>query len=632
MTIKKTVLSVFAFFLGLSFVGSSLPVAAATVATQSKPTEVKSFGPNGTHWPSVILTPFMYDMTTKNIIYVKASWTEIEKALKGVSAKQANEGTLILVEPGTLKGFGDGSGSTPVLENLGSKDWQKRVTVAPKEGYGTVKWTNGTRITKVYGVAFAGFEVDGISFAGNTRSALAWIKNTGYTSLNGIPGALTHTVEIVELVQPNHYVNNGDTIQAQTSSGDGYKDYYFVGTYHAPRYFEKNYTGGKPHTDTLQFAGTTGKYGNITIRDSAIFGSNNAAIQTGRVDKLKIEHSYIVSGETSLSRYPHLATGSTEATKNAFNGSGSNFEIKDSTIIGGIALNTASFGAGGISGPKQPWLKVTNTKIDRTLSGDVNKPQNGSWTVDAKLNASNSGMPPNPTDAYLKSIWSKKPNGTTPTPDPITPTDPVDPEPEEPEESADSGWKIGAKVETTNKINVRTEGLISASTLIGTNNKGIKGIIVAGPAYKGNVTWWKINYDSGFDGWSGQDNLKLSSGSVVVSPEPKEPQEPTRPINPPVAGYIFKKSLQIGSKHAEVKLIQQFLNSNGFKVASGSSEGAPGYESETYNQATFDAVKAFQQAFPKKINPQSGRVGTQTRAFLNDIFSGKDTSRTWVLK
>ncbi|WP_367871206.1 chitobiase/beta-hexosaminidase C-terminal domain-containing protein [Luteolibacter sp. Populi] len=389
---------------------SLLALLALPFTAVAKPERVVSFGANGTHWPELIPTPFMYDNTVANIVEVPCNWTAIRNAIQGVTANQANSGTLILVAPGELAGNGSSSGSDPVLESIGSATWAQRVTVAPRDGYGTVKWKNGIRFLKVFGICFAGFESiesggvkSGVKLQGCRRSALAWIKCVGHFGAYGTDGITTEGVEIVELVQPNHYVVNDDAADIYAGGGPitGWR---FDGCYHAPRFYEYPYTGGKPHTDTFQFATASGgTYGDMTLRDSAYFSSNNCAIQTGNVNGLDLEHCYVVSDTVSLSRYPWLpggASGENGATKNAFNGSGKNLTAKDCTFYGGMALNQTD--------SPTPWSHVQNTRTSKAY----NAPASGAWTVDTGMNAGNSGMPPMPNDAYLDNIW-KNPGATT---------------------------------------------------------------------------------------------------------------------------------------------------------------------------------------------------------------------------
>jgi len=363
------------------------------------PERVAAFGPNGTHWPNLISTPFIYDNDIPNKIIVDADWDSIKKGIEGITDVMANEGAIVLVRPGTLVGNGAGGGSKAVLRELGSLDWKKRITLAPLNGYGSVSITGGAKFYLLYKIAIAGFIFDSVKIQGCSHSALAWCKVTGWSAYYGEDDVITENVEIVELVHPDSKVLSGDTADA-FSAGGPLRNIVFEGCYYAPRYFEFPYTGAKPHTDTLQFSsvGGGGEPTDISFVDTALFASNNASLQTGGINKLLIDHSYIVSGSTSLARYPHLSGGATEATKNAINGSGKNFIARNSVIIGGIALNTAQV-------PKL-WNEVTNTLVNKEHRGS-NIPLTGSWTVDLNLNETNSGMPPYPTTAYLESIWSK---------------------------------------------------------------------------------------------------------------------------------------------------------------------------------------------------------------------------------
>jgi plastocyanin len=81
--------------------------------------------------------------------------------------------------------------------------------------------------------------------------------------------------------------------------------------------------------------------------------------------------------------------------------------------------------------------------------------------------------------------------------------------------------KIGDRIVTLNNVNVRTAGLISATTLIGVNPVGSQGVIVSGPTVSvdtyGTVTWFNINFDTGFDGWVGADNYVLATSTPVFT-------------------------------------------------------------------------------------------------------------------
>ncbi|WP_075343301.1 hypothetical protein [Tenacibaculum agarivorans] len=343
----------------------------------------------------------MYDEKIPNKINVDANWDEIKKTIESVTDAMVNEGIIILIKPGELKGNGAGGGSKSVLKNLGNLNWKKRITIAPQEGYGTVTVKNGARFLNLYKIAITGFIFDSVSLQGCSHSALAWSKVTGWTALYGSPDIVTENTELVEIVMPDSKVQSGDTSDIYTAGGVITK-LVIDGCYFAPNFFKYPFTGDKPHTDTMQFAqvGGGGEPFDILIRDTAMFASNNTALQTGGITGLTLENSYLVAGSTSLSRYPHLPGGSTEATTNAMNGSGGNFTAKNSVIIGGIAMNDK------IS--KKIWDKVENTLVNRNYTSDLLTPKEGKFTVKQDLNENNSNMPPYPTDDYLNTIWSKK--------------------------------------------------------------------------------------------------------------------------------------------------------------------------------------------------------------------------------
>ncbi len=82
-------------------------------------------------------------------------------------------------------------------------------------------------------------------------------------------------------------------------------------------------------------------------------------------------------------------------------------------------------------------------------------------------------------------------------------------------------FKIGDRISVTKNVNVRTTGLIDASTLIGVNPMGSQGVLVAGPTVSsdqyGVITWFNVNFDTGYDGWVGADNYALVPPVTTVT-------------------------------------------------------------------------------------------------------------------
>lgn len=383
------------------------------IASAAAPTRIPSFGPNGTHWPDMIPTPFIHDVQPLEI-EVACTWEAIKAAIVSIDAGEAAAGVRIRVQPGIISGSdpsgyipGSGSSSRASIRDCGSKAWTKRVLVCPRDGYGSVTIQVG-KAQRVYGVCFAGFIVEeSWAFHGCANSVMAWWKIKTAFNFYGerTVGLITENCEVVEIVRPDSKVYNADSCDI-FSSGGVITNSRFDGCYFAPSfYIDQYYAPGKsPHTDTLQFAQPLG--GNstyVTLRDVATFGSNNCSIQTGNSYDITYNHCYIVSGATSKSRYPVLPGGSSNGVGNAFNGSGREFNAVDSIFIGGMAINDAD--VNDVGSPYKVWNSVTNTQTSAAYPAFL-QPRTGSWTVNAGLNAANSGMPPYPTDEYLSTIWA----------------------------------------------------------------------------------------------------------------------------------------------------------------------------------------------------------------------------------
>ena len=84
------------------------------------------------------------------------------------------------------------------------------------------------------------------------------------------------------------------------------------------------------------------------------------------------------------------------------------------------------------------------------------------------------------------------------------------------------------------------------------------------------------------------------------------------------------KKLVVGSAGADVRRLQEFLNTNGFSIAKD-GPGSPGNETETYTHAVAQAVIAFQEHYADRILEQynrtrgTGSVGPATRNAINQI-------------
>ena len=390
---------------GLLLIGHGV-VATVSAAV---PTRVPSYGPNGSHWPSLIPTPFMYDAAALNI-EVDCTWSAIQAALRQVTAAQAAAGVRIRVRPGTLVGLGASLGSTSVIIDSGSSAWTQRVTVCPRDGYGSVLIENGFKLTRVKGVCFAGFHCGGFYWIDCDRSALAWTRVNGYSAIHSqASGGLVTKIELVEVVWPEAQTSNADGLQVIANSGN-FTGYRFDGLWMAPRYYVDN-TDPRPHTDTLQiYAAGGASYSNInfTLRDSVIFASNNAAFQTGGTQGITMDRLLVIGAELGKTIYPVTPGGETAELFCAINGAGSNWTATNSYFYGPMLLSNPN---GGYS--NNPFSSVSVSTLSEAVTGFV-VPLSGTWTRVTDPTTYRSKLMANPTTAFFASIWGPSGGGTVP--------------------------------------------------------------------------------------------------------------------------------------------------------------------------------------------------------------------------
>jgi hypothetical protein len=74
----------------------------------------------------------------------------------------------------------------------------------------------------------------------------------------------------------------------------------------------------------------------------------------------------------------------------------------------------------------------------------------------------------------------------------------------------------GDRVQSTQNLNVRASASTGAS-VITTETLGSPGTIVDGPQPGNAYTWWYINWDNGYSGWSVQDYLTLITSTPTIS-------------------------------------------------------------------------------------------------------------------
>lgn len=83
-----------------------------------------------------------------------------------------------------------------------------------------------------------------------------------------------------------------------------------------------------------------------------------------------------------------------------------------------------------------------------------------------------------------------------------------------------ASFALGDRIQVSIDTNVRSAGTLTA-TKLGVQGATATGTIMGGPIGKDadNITWWQVDYDTGVDGWSGQDNFVQMAIQVPSKPE-----------------------------------------------------------------------------------------------------------------
>lgn len=371
------------------------PTAARGYTLSAIPSApVRSYGPNGTHWPAH--TPRTGHAVT---LRVACNWAAIRSAIASVTAAQAARGVIILVGAGTLPA----DAARDMLSNVGSATWSRNVLITPEPGYGTVTMTGTARMRRVEGVTFARFIAHNIRMVDCTRTTWAHCRlNYGmriYSSSGVVSGC-----DGYELVMPNSRVNPEDAFSYSAGPGSTLTNCLWEGCYTAP-IFRPN--GSNAHLDTFQMFGG-GFYRGLTIRDSVFFGSNNCALQIGGsfpndprrgTNFLTIDHSIVMSQSMAMrTRFPMLSGGSGNGGQ-AINGGGEDGQL--SAINGSYVLGSMHV---------TRWNRVQDSYTSHARAVTGNPARTGQWIYRSDLvnmtAAQLTSLAPVPTDTYLRRIWT----------------------------------------------------------------------------------------------------------------------------------------------------------------------------------------------------------------------------------
>ncbi len=141
---------------------------------------------------------------------------------------------------------------------------------------------------------------------------------------------------------------------------------------------------------------------------------------------------------------------------------------------------------------------------------------------------------------------------------------------------------------------------------------------------KGPNSWSRAWGANGYFYFNFEEQKRFFTEAWAISDKPFE-------INKPP---MFKKQFGLGTRDAEVKMLQKFLNDNGFTV-SKTGLGSKGKETDFFGKLTWDALKKFQRA--NKIQ-STGYFGPITQTYINKMLINKSQMGTvkqgydWLIK
>ncbi|MES2355275.1 MAG: fibronectin type III domain-containing protein [Pseudomonadota bacterium] len=140
-------------------------------------------------------------------------------------------------------------------------------------------------------------------------------------------------------------------------------------------------------------------------------------------------------------------------------------------------------------------------------------------------------------------------------------------------QSTTGGYSVGNRVRVTSAANVRVIPSATITTvpatkqpnLLGTQAAGAVGSVVGGPKIADGYTWWRLDYDTGVDGWTIDSFLQATTADTTA------PGIPTSLIATPVSVRQVNLKWVRGSDNVTAGIVHYDLYRNGVFIASTAS-------------------------------------------------------------
>lgn len=184
--------------------------------------------------------------------------------------------------------------------------------------------------------------------------------------------------------------------------------------------------------------------------------------------------------------------------------------------------------------------------------------------------------------------------GLTPSPSPTPPPPP-----------SSTKFNINDRVQVINGIlNVRSTPSTSG-TLLGSQPIGVLGTVVGGPTAANGFNWWNINFDSGADGWSVEDNLTKITADTTPPPAPGTPSITLQSTGATAATFSITWTASTDNVG-----VAGYAYSAGYNDGTGSQSGSVSTNSMTLNMPYHSSGTAQTGYFCVKAKDAAGNLST----------------------
>lgn len=396
-------------------------------ADGTRPALRESYGPNGTHLPTVLEMPVWMGKKAPYERTAEPTLEDIMAKAKLFTAAEVKAGAILRVKPGIITGGkGAGSSSTKAMYDIGDASWETNLLICPLNGYGTTTFGGelGYRFDNIKHVSLFGFKYIKDMAVVDTN-CFDFYRGWGYIPTYQATGSgnnIKHFEIVTGFNRPYTGFSVYDPARPTTTGTPGYSDVmgfrpssgqtitnvYRHGCVSGPSI--KSVRSGS-HSDSLQFErnGDGPVYGYYFHTDCMDFSSSSATYLIAST-YTTYRHCWSTGGPSAEIVYPRKAYSATDPdfeyvrqisasdfskmhpdlrggpgplwgdynydgsrpSTNLFAGGGLHREVYDSYFVG-------SAGSGGT------WDVVENTYISLAPQSSQKPLVRGAWTVDTTL-------------------------------------------------------------------------------------------------------------------------------------------------------------------------------------------------------------------------------------------------------